>query len=107
MMWAMMICCLAPILFILVFGAGAKALGAPAWIVIGGVVVFAIAHFLGMKKSHHENVNGEPSVVHKDPVCGMKVKNQLISAEYQGKIYYFCSDHCKRQFVENPEDYVN
>ena len=52
MMWLMMICCLAPILFIFLFGSGAKALGAPSWIVIGVVVVFAIVHFLTMKKSH-------------------------------------------------------
>ncbi|TSA46314.1 hypothetical protein D4R52_00805 [bacterium] len=61
MMWAMMICCAAPILFILLFGAGARALGAPAWIVIGLVVVFAIIHFVMMKMSHKHSSDHAPA----------------------------------------------
>lgn len=56
----MMICCLGPILLIFLFGSGAKALGAPAWIVIGAVGVFVIVHFLTMKKSH-EDSNDKPA----------------------------------------------
>lgn len=59
MMWLMMICCLAPILLIFLFGSGARDLGAPAWIVIGIVAVFAIAHFLTMKKSHQQSDDSE------------------------------------------------
>lgn len=55
MMWLMMICCLAPILLIFLFGSGARALGAPAWVVLGFVAVFVIVHFLTMKKSHQHS----------------------------------------------------
>jgi YHS domain-containing protein len=38
----------------------------------------------------------------KDPVCGMDVEPSKTPANRKlaidGKIYYFCSDHCKQQF---------
>ncbi len=35
----------------------------------------------------------------KDPVCGMEVDtNKAVTLEKDGQIYYFCSEHCKRQF---------
>ncbi len=42
-----------------------------------------------------------------DPVCGMGATSDLFKADYQGKSYYFCSDHCKKQFVANPTDFAN
>ncbi len=41
----------------------------------------------------------------KDPVCGMDVDPAKAAgkSEYKGKTYYFCSDHCKKQFDANPE----
>lgn len=44
----------------------------------------------------------------KDPVCGMSVdpKTATLHTIYEGKHYYFCSDHCKKQFAENPKQYV-
>lgn len=51
-MWAMMICCAVPLLLIVLFGLGGKALGAPTWIVLGGVAVMVIAHFFMMGRSH-------------------------------------------------------
>ncbi len=44
----------------------------------------------------------------KDPVCGMEIDETKASAksEYQGKIYYFCSEHCKMSFDREPEKYV-
>jgi YHS domain-containing protein len=41
----------------------------------------------------------------KDPVCGMKATTGISSA-YQGKTYYFCSDHCRQQFDDDPQAYV-
>ena len=43
-----------------------------------------------------------------DPICGMKItKSQAVAtAEYKGKTYYFCSQHCADSFQESPEDYV-
>lgn len=43
-----------------------------------------------------------------DPVCNMSVQADKVSAkaEYQGVTYYFCSEHCRQQFVAHPEKYV-
>ena len=39
----------------------------------------------------------------KDPVCFMKVKKgSLITTSYNGKLYGFCSDHCKAVFLTDP-----
>jgi YHS domain-containing protein len=41
----------------------------------------------------------------KDPVCFMKVKKgSLITSLYKGKLYGFCSEHCKAVFLANPEE---
>lgn len=44
-----------------------------------------------------------------DPVCGMQVdpKTAAGQSEYDGKTYYFCSDHCKKQFDKDPKRYVS
>lgn len=55
MMWMMVICCAVPLVLILIFGAGGKALGAPTWIVFGGVAVMVLAHFFMMGKSHNHS----------------------------------------------------
>ena len=43
-----------------------------------------------------------------DPVCGMEIENSSASAkeEFEGQIYFFCSEHCHRRFVEAPERYA-
>jgi len=42
-----------------------------------------------------------------DPVCGMEVGEETeFKVEYDGKVYYFCSPHCKAQFEANPEKYI-
>ena len=43
-----------------------------------------------------------------DPVCGMQINIDTApaQAEYEGKIYYFCSEGCKREFEENPEQFI-
>ena len=36
----------------------------------------------------------------KDPVCGMTVDEATaLSAERDGKTFYFCSDHCRKKFL--------
>lgn len=44
----------------------------------------------------------------KDPVCGMMVdqKTATFRSVYQEKDYYFCSEHCKKQFDENPTQFI-
>jgi Cu+-exporting ATPase len=43
-----------------------------------------------------------------DPVCGMQINIDTAPAqtEYEGEIYYFCSQGCKREFEENPEQFL-
>ena len=45
-------------------------------------------------------VKGEKAGVVKDPVCGMDIGDikKALSEEYHGKVYYFCSDQCKKTF---------
>ena len=38
-----------------------------------------------------------------DPVCGMTVDERSASrAEHDGRTFYFCSEHCRQKFLENP-----
>jgi starch phosphorylase len=44
---------------------------------------------------------------YRDPVCGMAVQDKPnLSADYLGKQYFFCSEFCKRSFVEAPANYA-
>ncbi|MDP4001260.1 MAG: YHS domain-containing protein [bacterium] len=47
----------------------------------------------------------KPQTLSKDPVCGM-LPTDIITYEYQGIKYTFCSDHCKEQFISNPNNYI-
>jgi len=44
----------------------------------------------------------------RDPVCGMEVDagDAPASTEYNGQIYYFCSEECTEDFERNPERYT-
>ena len=44
----------------------------------------------------------------KDPVCGMNVddKKPEFQAQYAGRKYVFCSEECRKEFEEKPEEYV-
>ncbi len=44
----------------------------------------------------------------KDPVCGMEIDEKRPAAKYnfEGKMYYFCSDTCKKKFSRSPDDFV-
>lgn len=44
---------------------------------------------------------------HMDPVCGMEATSDIIKATYNGQDYYFCSEHCKGEFVAKPQEYVH
>ncbi len=52
-------------------------------------------------------VKGEKAGIVKDPVCGMEVGDvkKASSDEYKGKVYYFCSDQCKKTFKKDPASY--
>ena len=43
-----------------------------------------------------------------DPVCGMEVdadKTELVST-YNGDLYHFCAEGCRKAFEANPEKYL-
>lgn len=43
----------------------------------------------------------------KDPVCGMTVlQEQALSATDGDRMFYFCSDLCRRTFLTDPERYL-
>jgi YHS domain-containing protein len=43
-----------------------------------------------------------------DPVCGTKIddKTTEFQTQFAGRKYYFCSDECRKEFEEQPEDFV-
>ncbi len=42
-----------------------------------------------------------------DPVCKMKVGEKTgFSMEFEGRRFYFCSEHCYNKFKANPEEYA-
>ena len=43
-----------------------------------------------------------------DAVCGMDIEeeNAWGRSDYKGETYYFCSQHCKMEFDDNPQAYV-
>ncbi len=45
----------------------------------------------------------------KDPICGMEVdiKKTLYHSVFDHKHYYFCSVEHKKQFDENPTEYIH
>ena len=39
----------------------------------------------------------------KDPICGMTVDEATaLHTERDGKTFYFCSDHCRQNFLATP-----
>lgn len=53
-------------------------------------------------------VKGEKAEAVKDPVCSMDVNDikKAPSEEYKGKVYYFCSEHCKKTFKKDPASFT-
>jgi len=46
----------------------------------------------------------DSKLVTKDPICGMTVdETTALSAEHDGKMFYFCCDHCRQTFLSAPD----
>ena len=45
----------------------------------------------------------------RDPVCNMEIDEQSAAgrSQYQGETYYFCTESCKDEFDQNPQQYAN
>ncbi len=43
-----------------------------------------------------------------DPVCGMSFRDEEAEATFvhKGKTYFFCSQTCKEEFEQSPEDFI-
>jgi YHS domain-containing protein len=43
-----------------------------------------------------------------DPVCEMKVdeRESEFQTQFAGKKYFFCSEDCKREFEDRPDEYL-
>ena len=43
-----------------------------------------------------------------DPVCGMEVDENAApaTAEYDGETYYFCSEKCREEFMQDPGHFI-
>jgi len=43
-----------------------------------------------------------------DPVCGMTIDeiHPKFQTQFAGKKYFFCSEECRREFEECPEEFV-
>jgi YHS domain-containing protein len=62
---------------------------------------------MNLKLTERENTNQERPMTltaskaeTKDPICGMTVdETTALHAERDGKTFYFCSDHCRQQFL--------
>lgn len=54
-------------------------------------------------------VKSEKAEAVKDPVCGTEVSDikKASSEEYKGKVYYFCSEHCKKTFKKDPASHIS
>lgn len=43
-----------------------------------------------------------------DPICEMSVDGSVEdTVHYQDKVYGFCSEHCKKEFMEEPGKYLS
>jgi YHS domain-containing protein len=43
----------------------------------------------------------------RDLVCGRLIYSaDALWVEYHGETYYFCSDHCKHEFEDRPDEYA-
>jgi len=74
-----------------------------------GERIVVAGNFLLDSESRMKAVAAEAAA--KDPVCGMDVdpaeaKAAKRTSQHQGKAYFFCSDHCKKQFDKDPAKYL-
>jgi YHS domain-containing protein len=63
------------------------------------------------KPSHPNSKQQEAAMrdnVEIDPVCGMEVDlaNAAGHSEYEDRMYYFCSQECKKKFDLQPGDFA-
>ncbi|NIA04759.1 MAG: heavy metal translocating P-type ATPase, partial [Proteobacteria bacterium] len=55
----------------------------------------------------HDHQDHDHRAQYVDPVCGMATgdENAFRSYEHEGRVYYFCSEHCLKTFKANPSEF--
>ena len=61
-----------------------------------------------MEMSHMHHAAPTEGETATDPVCGMAVavNADAITREYEGKTYYFCGEHCAKNFAKAPQIFL-
>jgi Cu(I)/Ag(I) efflux system membrane fusion protein len=73
-----------------------------------GERVVAAATFLLDSESRLQGVTANGAGAMRDPVCGMTLDPaKAKTAEFQGALYHFCSERCRRLMEQAPERYVD
>ncbi|CAG1066247.1 H+-transporting ATPase [uncultured bacterium] len=64
--------------------------------------------FIPAGGSTHPDLSTASKEVHKDPVCGMTVKEAEAKGriEHKGVLYYFCNTGCLAKFREDPQKFL-
>lgn len=72
------------------------------------VLALGLIYSCGEKKEEAAVEKPAETKMVKDVVCGMDVDptKTTITAEYEGKTYYFCAEECKVKFEANPTQYT-
>jgi YHS domain-containing protein len=74
------------------------------------ILVLALGLIYGCGEKKEEAAADKPveTKMVKDVVCNMDVdpSKSTVTAEYEGKKYYFCAEDCKVKFEANPAQYV-
>lgn len=53
------------------------------------------------KTSHSSSSSQDPKPLVKDPVCNVYLpEDEAIKYRWRGEIYYFCSEDCKKRFID-------
>jgi YHS domain-containing protein len=65
------------------------------------LIVFIVYAYIKKKKKKNEIEDKAIELV-KDPICNMYVnRNTPYKVKYYDNIYYFCSEKCQIDFIEN------
>jgi len=58
--------------------------------------------FKGSRPDYDTENDSDPEELIRDPNCGIYLpRKQAIAALIGGRVSYFCSEECKRQYIEN------
>ena len=82
---------------------GASHIGVNATTILNVIALLLLANIYRMYKKRE--VNAEFA---QDPICGMQVRiaDAPADAQWGGKMYYFCRDGCRDEFLKDPTNHI-